>query len=93
MRRHEARARWQAPLGWYPDRHVEADPMSDQCPLVVRLACPLTLSPFSSGWRNSAASVGMPLAICCSSSQRLMQRSTSTHLRVAATQAARKRSG
>lgn len=39
-----------------------------------------TLIPFCSGSLNMAVSVGMPLATCCSSSQRLMQRSTSAHL-------------
>jgi hypothetical protein len=36
--------------------------------------------PASPGTANSAASVGALLAICCSSSQRLMQRSMSSHL-------------
>mmetsp|Transcript_6902 Transcript_6902/g.15246 ORF Transcript_6902/g.15246 Transcript_6902/m.15246 type:complete len:349 (+) Transcript_6902:3150-4196(+) len=49
--------------------------------LISRLAfSTMFLIPPRSGGLNSTASVGMPLAICCSSSQREMQRSTSTHL-------------
>ena len=39
------------------------------------------MPPPRSGGEKSTASVGMPLAICCSSSQREMQRKMSTHLR------------
>ncbi len=73
-------------LGWRGDQQRNWRASRNACPTQVPLHTPLPCSTSQAsrtslaGMANSSASDGVPLATCCSSSQRLIQRSTSSHL-------------